>query len=70
MINIPKNQIRVLTYKQSSGTTYIITKDKYDKYFLYLVDKDNLKKLKTSDNPLDFNECYPERRWNYATEIN
>lgn len=61
MISIPKNQTRVLTYKQSNGTTYIITKDKYDKYYLYLVDdKDNLKKLKTSDNPLDFNECYPE----------
>lgn len=56
---IPNNEIVILTYIKDTNITYIVTqKDK--KYFLYIVDSDNYKFLKSrSGNPL-FMECYEE----------
>ena len=53
----------MLTYYPTKDKSkyYIITQDKYDKYYLYSVDKDKYKltKLRTSDDPTKFKECYP-----------
>lgn len=56
---IPNSEIVILTYIKDTNITYIVTqKDK--KYFLYIVDGDNYKFLKSrSGNPL-FMECYEE----------
>ena len=60
-MEIPKGQILELTYYPSDNKSkyYIITKDKYDKHYLYSVDNDKLTKLKTADSPMKFKECYP-----------
>lgn len=51
----------MLTYYPTDNKSkyYIITKDKYDKYYLYSVDKGKLTKLRTADDPTKFKECYP-----------
>lgn len=51
----------MLTYYPTKDKSkyYIITQDKYDKYYLYSVDKNKMTKLKTSDDPTKFKECYP-----------
>lgn len=61
IMEIPKFQTIALTYYPTDNKSkyYIITKDKYDKYYLYSVDKNKLTKLKTADSPLKFKECYP-----------
>ncbi len=41
---------------------YIITQDKYNTYYLYVVENDKPKRLKTSEDPTVFKEIYPERR--------
>lgn len=60
-IEIPKGQKLTLTYypNENKNKFYIVTKDKYDKYYLYSVDKSKLIKLKTADSPMKFKECYP-----------
>ena len=60
-MNIPKGQTQKLTYYpiKDKSKYYIITQDKYDKYYLYSVDKDKMTKLRTSDDPTKFKECYP-----------
>ena len=60
-MNIPKGQTLMLTYYPTNNKSkyYIITQDKYDKYYLYSVDKNKLTKLRTSDDPTKFTECYP-----------
>ena len=51
----------MLTYYPTNDKSkyYIITQDKYDKYYLYFVDKDKMTKLRTADDPTKFTECYP-----------
>lgn len=51
----------MLTYypTKDKNKYYIITQDKYDKYYLYSVDKGKLTKLRTADDPTKFKECYP-----------
>ena len=51
----------MLTYypTKDKSKCYIITQDKYDKYYLYSVDKNKRTKRKTSDDPTKFKECYP-----------
>ena len=60
-IEIPKGQKLTLTYypNENRNKFYIVTKDKYDKYYLYSVDKDKMTKLKTANSPMNFKECYP-----------
>ena len=60
-LNIPKGQTLMLTYYPTNDKNkyYIITQDKYDKYYLYSVDKNKLTKLRTADDPTKFTECYP-----------
>ena len=61
--DIPKGQRVVLTYYSEGDDShyYIITQDKYDKFFLYEVTKEKIKKLRTSDDPTKFTECYPNK---------
>lgn len=58
-IKFPKGQQVVLTYIKQNNTTYIITKDKFDRYTLYLVENNKSTKVKTADSPLEFKEVYP-----------
>lgn len=58
-IKFPKGQQVVLTYIKQDNTTYIITKDKFDRYTLYLVKDNKPTKLKLADSPLEFKEVYP-----------
>ena len=60
VIKIPQGQRQVLAYKDKSNY-YIITQDRYEKYYLYSVDKNQLVKLKTADDPTKFKECYPNQ---------
>lgn len=59
-IKFPKGQQVSLTYLEQGKPKYIVTKDKFDKYYLYKVDKDKPTKIKSSDNPLNFKEVYPD----------
>ena len=58
---MPKSQTLTLAYYPTKDKSkyYIITQDKYDKYYLYSVDNNKLTKLRTSDEPTKFTECYP-----------
>ena len=62
-MDFPKGQNLTLTYypNDNKNKFYIVTKDKYEKYYLYSVDKDKDKmtKLKTANSPMNFKECYP-----------
>lgn len=58
-INLPKGQQIVLTYIKQDNTTYIISKDKFDRYTLYLINNNKPTKLKSADSPLEFKEVYP-----------
>ena len=40
---------------------YIVTRDKAEKYYLYLVEDNKLIKLKSAVDPTQFKEVYPER---------
>ena len=61
-IKFPKGQQVVLTYIKQDNTSYIITKDKFDRYTLYLVENNKSTKVKTADSPLEFKEVYPWER--------
>lgn len=60
VIEISKDHKLVLTYYKSNSETisYVVTKDKNNKYYLYSVDKDKLTKIKTANDPTKFKECY------------
>ena len=58
-IKFTKGQQVVLTYIKKDNTTYIITKDKFDRYTLYLINNNKPTKLKSADSPLEFKEVYP-----------
>ncbi len=52
----------VLTYYKLNSKTasYVVTQDRYDKYYLYELNGGNLIKLKTADDPTKFKEVYPD----------
>lgn len=62
-LNIPKGQTLMLTYYPDDKRVkyYIVTRDKTEKYYLYLVDNNKLTKLKSAVDPTQFKEVYPER---------
>lgn len=62
-LTIPKGQVQMLAYYPDDKRVkyYIVTRDKTDRYFLYLVDNNKLTKLKTAIDPTTFKEVYPER---------
>ena len=62
-LNIPKGQVQMLAYYPDDKRVkyYIVTRDKAEKYYLYLVDNNKLIKLKSAVDPTQFKEVYPER---------
>ena len=62
-LNIPNGQVQVLVYYPDDKRIkyYIVTRDKTDRYFLYLVNNNKLTKLKSARDPTTFKEVYPER---------
>ena len=63
ILNIPKGQNQMPTYYPDDKRVkyYIVTRDKTEKYYLYLVDNNKLTKLKSAVDPTQFTEVYPER---------
>ena len=65
MINltIPKGQVQILAYYPDDKRVkyYIVTRDKAEKYYLYLVEDNKLTKLKSAVDPTQFKEVYSER---------
>lgn len=63
ILNIPKVQNQMLTYypDDKRAKYYIVTRDKTEKYYLYLVEDNKLIKLKSAVDPTQFKEVYPER---------
>lgn len=63
ILTIPKGQVQMLAYYPDDKRVkyYLVTRDKAEKYYLYLVDNNKLTKLKSAIDPTTFKEVYPER---------
>lgn len=63
-MKLPKQEKIVMTYVFEGIDCYIVTRNLLCKYILYKIVNNNYQKLKTSDNPLDFDEIVKKDRRN------
>ena len=63
ILTMPKGQVQMLAYypDDKRAKYYIVTRDKTEKYYLYLVDNNKLTKSKSAVDPTQCTEVYPER---------
>lgn len=61
-MKIPKQEKTVLTYTFDGVKCYIVTRTPLEKYVLYKIVDSDYQKLKTSENPLEFDKIVEKDR--------
>lgn len=61
-MKIPKNEKIMLTYVFEGVDCYIVTQNILEKYTLYKITENSLKKLKTSESASDFDDIVKKDR--------
>lgn len=61
-MKIPKNEVIIVSYIFEGITEYVTTRNILGKYILYKKTDENYTKIKTSNNPLEFDDIIKKDR--------